>query len=168
MRMYLISSVPSGRSFGDRRCRISKDKKCRSSCFWNGIFLNLLTHGSRLRFSSILLDCHSESNRHNQVGHYKWGSLTLTSVPWSHPAYPRTSVQSMEIILPSRSSSSTQSVSILNLQTLSSYFMFVSSWNHVVAYIAQSMISDFIFHGHLHGTCRGKAPPSANADRSVA
>ena len=30
------------------------------------------------------------------------------------------------------------------------------------------MISDFIFHGHLHGTCRGKAPPSANADRSVA
>ena len=22
------------------------------------------------------------------------------------------------------------------------------------------MISDFIFHGHLHGTCRGKAPPS--------
>ena len=20
------------------------------------------------------------------------------------------------------------------------------------------MISDFIFHGHLHGTCRGKAP----------
>ena len=33
--------------------------------------LNLQTHGSRLRFSSILLDCHSESNRHNQVGHYK-------------------------------------------------------------------------------------------------
>ena len=31
-----------------------------------------------------------------------------------------------------------------------------------------SMISDFIFHGHLHGTCRGKAPTSANADRSVA
>ena len=31
-----------------------------------------------------------------------------------------------------------------------------------------SMISDFIFHGHLHGTCRGKAPPSANAGRSVA
>ena len=29
--------------------------------------LNLLAHGSRLRFSSILLDCHSESNRHNQV-----------------------------------------------------------------------------------------------------
>ena len=37
-----------------------------------------------------------------------------------------------------------------------------------VAYVGQSMISDFIFHGHLHGTCRGKAPPSANADRSVA
>ena len=33
--------------------------------------LNLLAHGSRLRFSSILLDCRSESNRHNQVGHYK-------------------------------------------------------------------------------------------------
>ena len=37
-----------------------------------------------------------------------------------------------------------------------------------VPYVGQSMISDFIFHGHLHGTCRGKAPPSANADRSVA
>ena len=23
---------------------MAKDKKCRSSCFWNGIFLNLLTH----------------------------------------------------------------------------------------------------------------------------
>ena len=32
----------------------------------------------------------------------------------------------MEIILPSRSSSSTQPVSMLNLQALSSYFMFVS------------------------------------------
>ena len=29
-----------------------------------------------------------------------------------------------------------------------------------VAYVGQSMISDFIFHGHLHGTCRGEAPPS--------
>ena len=37
-----------------------------------------------------------------------------------------------------------------------------------VAYVGQSVISDFIFHEHLHGTCRGKAPPSANADRSVA
>ncbi len=37
-----------------------------------------------------------------------------------------TPVQSMEIILPSRSSSSTQPVSMLNLQALSSYFMFVS------------------------------------------
>ena len=32
----------------------------------------------------------------------------------------------MEIVLPSRSSSSTQPVSMLNLQALSSYFMFVS------------------------------------------
>ena len=31
--------------------------------------LNLLAHGSRLRFSSILLDCHSESNPHSPVGH---------------------------------------------------------------------------------------------------
>ena len=30
--------------------------------------LNLLTHGSRLRFSSILLDCRSESNPHSPVG----------------------------------------------------------------------------------------------------
>ena len=42
-----------------------------------------------------------------------------------------TPVQSMEIILPSRSSSSTQPVSMLKWQTLASYFMFVSSWNHV-------------------------------------
>ena len=34
--------------------------------------------------------------------------------------------RAMEIILPSRSSSSTQPVSMLNLQALSSYFMFVS------------------------------------------
>ena len=33
--------------------------------------LNLLTHGSRLRFSSILLDCRSESNPHSPVGHCK-------------------------------------------------------------------------------------------------
>ena len=42
-----------------------KNKKCRSSCFWNGIFLNLLTHGSRLRFSSISPDRRSESNLHS-------------------------------------------------------------------------------------------------------
>ena len=30
--------------------------------------LNLLAHGSRLRFSSILLDCRSESNPHSPVG----------------------------------------------------------------------------------------------------
>ena len=33
--------------------------------------LNLLAHGSRLRFSSILLDCRSESNPHSPVGHCK-------------------------------------------------------------------------------------------------
>ena len=36
-----------------------------------------------------------------------------------------TPVQSMEIILPSRSSSSTQPVAILNLQALSSYFIII-------------------------------------------
>lgn len=36
--------MPSGRSCEDRRSRIAKNKKCRSSCFWNGISLNLLTH----------------------------------------------------------------------------------------------------------------------------
>ena len=64
-----ISSVPSGRSFGDRRCRISKDKKCRSSCFWNGISLNLLTHSSRLLFSNIPPGRHSESGLHTPAGH---------------------------------------------------------------------------------------------------
>ena len=50
--------MPSDRSCGDRRCRISKDKKCRSSCFWNGISLNLLTHGSRLEDETVLpIDC---------------------------------------------------------------------------------------------------------------
>ena len=43
------------------------------------------------------------------------------------PSASSTPVQSIEILLPSRSSSSTQPVSMLNLQTLSSYFMFVSS-----------------------------------------
>ena len=33
--------------------------------------LNLLAHGSRLRFSSILLDCRSESNPHSPVDHCK-------------------------------------------------------------------------------------------------
>ena len=37
-----------------------------------------------------------------------------------------TPVQSMEIFLPSWSSSSTHPVSMLNLQALASYFMFVS------------------------------------------
>ena len=33
--------------------------------------LNLLAHGFRLRFSNIPSDCHSESNPHSPVGHYK-------------------------------------------------------------------------------------------------
>ena len=50
--------MPSDRSCGDRRFRIAKDKKCRSSCFWNGISLNLLTHGSRLEDKTVLhIDC---------------------------------------------------------------------------------------------------------------
>ena len=67
-----------------------------------------------------------------------------------------TPVQLMEIFLPSRSSSSTQPVSMLNLQALASYFILVSSWNHVVAYVGQSMISDFIFHGHPYWVFRRK------------
>ena len=50
--------MPSDRSCEDRRFRIAKDKKCRSSCFWNGIFLNPLTHGSRFEDGTILaIDC---------------------------------------------------------------------------------------------------------------
>ena len=81
--------MPSDRSFGDRRCRISKDKKCRSSYFWNGISLNLLTHGSQPYFSNILPARHSESNPHSLAGHYRRDSLTPTSAPWSHPVHPR-------------------------------------------------------------------------------
>ena len=32
----------------------------------------------------------------------------------------------------------------------------LSSWNHVVVYIGQSMISDFIFHGHPYWVFRRK------------
>ena len=50
--------MPSDRSCEDRRFRIAKDKKCRSSCFWNGISLNLLTHGSRFEDETVLsIDC---------------------------------------------------------------------------------------------------------------
>ena len=52
----------------DRRCRISKDKKCRSSCFWNGISLNLLTHGSQPYFSNILPARRLESGLHTPAG----------------------------------------------------------------------------------------------------
>ena len=51
------------------QCRISKDKKCRSSCFWNGISLNLLTHGIRSQFSNTPPGYHSGSSLHSQAGH---------------------------------------------------------------------------------------------------
>ena len=41
-----------------------KIKKCRSSCFWNGISLNLLTHGSQPYFSNILPARRLESGLH--------------------------------------------------------------------------------------------------------
>ena len=43
--------------------------------------LNLLAHGSRLRFSSISPDRHSESNPHSLAGHYRRDSLAPTSAP---------------------------------------------------------------------------------------
>lgn len=46
-----------------------ENKKCRSSCFWNGIFLNLLTHGSQPYFSNILPARRLESNPHSPTGH---------------------------------------------------------------------------------------------------
>ena len=54
----------------------------------------------------------------------QWSNSDLCAMVTSNAS--STPVQSMEIILPSRSSSSTQPVSMLNLQALSSYFMFVS------------------------------------------
>lgn len=41
-----------------------ENKKCRSSCFWNGISLNLLTHGSQPYFSNILPARRLESGLH--------------------------------------------------------------------------------------------------------
>ena len=58
-----------------------KNKKCRSKSNRNGIFLNLLTHGSLLHSSNIPSDRHSESNRHSPAGHYRRDSPTLPFVP---------------------------------------------------------------------------------------
>lgn len=46
-----------------------ENKKCRSSCFWNGISLNLLTHGSQPYFSNILPARRLESGLHTPAGH---------------------------------------------------------------------------------------------------
>ena len=54
----------------------------------------------------------------------RYSNSDLCAMVTSNPS--STPVQSIEIYLPSRSSNSTQPVSMLNLQTLPSYFMFVS------------------------------------------
>ena len=74
MRTCRSSSVPSGRSCEGRRFRIAKDKKCRSSCFWNGISFNLLIHGSQPYFSNI-----------PQYSGQSWTGCCITS-PWSMPS----------------------------------------------------------------------------------
>ena len=117
--------------------------------------VNSSVKSQNIHFTKFVSDIspghHSESNLHTPAGHCRWGSPIL---PTSNSS--STPVQSMEIFLPSRSSSSTQPVSMLNLQALASYFILVSSWNHVVAYVGQSMISDFIFHGHPYWVFRRK------------
>ena len=61
-----------------------------------------------------------------------------------------TPVQSMEIILPSRSSSSTQPVSMLNLQALSSYFIIIPS-KSCDCLTVYNKVSEFCaVHGNLH------------------
>ena len=42
------------------------------------------------------------------------------------------------------------------MQSKRIFIQVLSSWNHCLACIGQSMISDFIFHGHLHWTFRRK------------
>ena len=77
---------------------------------------NLPTHGSRLRFSNISPGHRSTSNPRSQADRCSMVTSNSSSTP----------VQSMESILPSRSSSSTQPVSMLKWQALSSHFIFVS------------------------------------------
>ena len=78
-----------------------------------------------------------------------------------------TPVQSMEILLPSRSSRSTQTVSMLKWQALASYFMFVSFPPYGTLYSCDFRYTVFLLirfwtHSRLEraGACRGKAPPS--------
>ena len=61
--LVAIFAIPT--NLGQFAQYASKDKKCRSSCFWNGISLNLLTYGSRPLSSNI------PSDRHSQAGHYR-------------------------------------------------------------------------------------------------
>ena len=62
----------------------------------------------------------------------------------------------MEIILPSRSSSSTHPVSMLNLQALSSYFIIASS-KSCYRLTAYDKVSEFcVVHGSLHCCTRRK------------
>ena len=67
-----------------------------------------------------------------------------------------TPVQSMEIFLPSRSSSSTQPVSMLNLQDLSSYFIIIPS-KSCYRLTVYDKVSEFCaVHGSLHCYTRRK------------
>ena len=67
-----------------------------------------------------------------------------------------TPVQSMEIFLPSRSSSSTQPVSILNLQALSSYFIIIPSKSCYWLTVYDKVSEFCIFHGSLRYRTRRK------------
>ena len=90
------------------------------------IYLMILVHDLQLHFSNIPPGHHSESNPHSQADHCRWDSPVLTSAPWSYPVHPRPRCSWWIFFLPSQSNSSTHPVSMLNLQVLSSYFMFVS------------------------------------------
>ena len=67
-----------------------------------------------------------------------------------------TPVQSMEIFLPSRSSSSTQPVSILNLQALSSYFIIIPSKSCYWLTVYDKVSEFCAVHGSLHCCTRRK------------
>ena len=62
----------------------------------------------------------------------------------------------MEIFLPSRSSSSTQPVSILNLQALSSYFIIIPSKSCYQLTVYDKVSEFYAVHGSLHSQTRRK------------
>ena len=62
----------------------------------------------------------------------------------------------MEIFLPSRSSSSTQPVSILNLQALSSYFIIIPSKSCYWLTVYDKVSEFYAVHGSLHSQTRRK------------